>query len=608
MELKRRVRGRISLVLLVLWNIATTLSGKNLHCTNDFIETFICHFEAPNCTEYNLTLRSNNWNEERKGTFTQCDVRQCCCSVGEMTLILRATYNVTVWKGGESMESKIISVTESIKTKPPTIVSVRESNGNFQVNWDPNLEAGFRDSLTANVTYHKKGDTEKVTVSVKPATVDGLKNFEILGRNLEPSTTYAVSVSSYTPLSGEYSDSSEEWEFTSTVSPDAPPLALIISLSFAAVIITAVIFVCFVKLKTKWWDSVVKCQNPKFYVIHPSEQKILKPGTIDFFSIASVEPLVPDENKLWSKDSPRDTSGGSRERSSGISLSSSASSYANTEPADIKACVEDALNKVFGNIGALSHLTAKGLNKDGGLLSSPDKPRGVRADDAGCGSSDFINKTYSVLFPGCQTVTDASEVQAQAEMLCESTYHPIVTSVDPQAPALVNSPPGVLSLVTTDMSYRPCNADSVGFPSAEDSGLSFASSGTDTMASCDPVSRLEARRPSSEEATKPRGKAEGETTTDEKPAGSRSFPPMDDDYQSFQSLVEQPDVLFSRERSDENEEHLKVHPEGLFTNMDQSIPCFNHNVQGGRCQRPFVLLMSADQSTPTISDVGYQSV
>ncbi|TNN55872.1 hypothetical protein EYF80_033950 [Liparis tanakae] len=585
MEFKGRVRGRISLVLLVLWNIATTLSGKNLHCTNDFSETFICHIEAPNCTEYNLTLRSTNWNEERKGTFTQCDVRQCCCSVEEMTLILTDTYNVTVWKGGESMESKIISVTESIKTKPPKIVSVRESNGNFHVKWKPNIEAGFRDSLTANVTYHKKGDTEKVTVSVKPMTVNGLNNFEILGRNLEPSTTYAVSVSSYTPFSGEYSDSSEEWEFTS-------------------IIITAVIFVCFVKLKTKWWDSVVKSQNPKFYVIHPSEQKILKPGTIDFFSIAYVEPLVPDENKLWSKDSSRDTSGGSRERSGGASLSSSTFSYANTEPPDIKACVEDALNKVFGNIGALSHLTAKALNKDGGLLSSPDTPRGVRANDAGCGS-DFINKTYSILLPGCQTVTGGSEVQTRADLLCESTYHPIVTSVDPQAPALVNSPPGVLS---TDMSYRPCNADSVGFPSAGDSGSPAVSSGADTMASCDPVSGVEAGRPSAEEATEPRGKAEGETAAGEKPAGPCSFPPMDDDYQPFQSVVERPDVWFSRERSDENEEHLKVNPEGLFTQMDQSIPCSNHNVQGGRRQMPFLLLMSADQSTPTVSDVGYQSV
>jgi len=61
-----------------------------------------------------------------------------------------------------------------VKTKPPTIVSVRESNGNFQVNWDPNLEAGFRDSLTANVTYHKKGDTEKVGAVSYP-----LRSFDI---------------------------------------------------------------------------------------------------------------------------------------------------------------------------------------------------------------------------------------------------------------------------------------------------------------------------------------------------------------------------------------------------------------------------------------------
>ncbi|XP_034385465.1 uncharacterized protein LOC117728748 isoform X2 [Cyclopterus lumpus] len=622
MELKRRVRDRISFVLLILGNIATTLSGKNLHCTNDCCETFICHFEAQNCTEYNLTLRCNNC--ERKGTFTQCDVGQCCCSVEEMSLILGEMYNATVWKGAKSMESKIISVQESIKPKPPTIVSVKESNGNFLVKWDPNMKVWFRNRLRANVTYYKKGDTEKVTASFKPTIIDGLNSYEILGRNLEPSTTYAVSVKSSTSFSGMYSDSSKEWEFTSTASPDAVRLAIIISLSIAAVIITGVIFVCFVKIKTKWWDTAAKWTNPKLFVIHPSEQKVLKPGTTNF-SIVYIEPIVPDDSKLWSKGSPGHTSSGSLQQSSGISLSSSCFSYANAEPADIKACVEDALDKVFA--GTLSHLTTKKLNKDSGLLSFPCSPLPANlADDSGmsCESSDFVNKTYSILIPSCphEIVTDSSEVQTQAEMLCESAYHPIagaiVTCVDPQAPAcpLVNSPPGVLTLMTTDMSYQPCNADSVGFSSAENSSLSCVFSGTNTMASSDPVSRVEARFQSSEEAvcgaTKQHGKPEGATVMDEKPASLYIFPPMDDDYQPFQNLVGQSDIWFSEKRTDEKEEHFNMYPEELFTKMDQSIPCFNNNVQESQClselQRPFLHLIPADQSMPPISDIGYKSV
>ncbi|XP_068431112.1 uncharacterized protein [Clinocottus analis] len=619
MDFKRRVRDRISLVLVILGNIATTLSGKNLVCTNDYSETFTCHFEAQNCTEYNLILRNNNWTEERKGTFTQCDVGQCCCSIEKIALTFLENYTATVWKGGKSIKSKIISVPESIKPKTPTIVSVKETNGNFEVKWNPNMIHWFASTLTSYVTYHKKGDTEKVSESVKPTTIDGLNNYEILGLNLEPSTTYAVSVKSYTHFSDKYSDSSKEWEFITPVSPDALPLALIISLSFAAVIITGVIYVCFVKLKTKWWEAVAKCPNPKLGVIHPSEQKVLTPGTTNF-SVAFVEPLVPDDIKPWPKDILRDMSSGGLQQSSGISRGSSCLSYANTEPVDITICVKDALKKAFPNIGPLSPMTTKELNKKSGWLSSPNDPCDVQADDTSCFSSDFENKTYSLIIPSCphQNVKDSSEVQTQDEMLCDSAYHSstgaIVTCVEPQAPACP-------FLMPTDMSYRQCNANSVGFPSAEDFSLSSISSGTNSTASCDPVSRVEARCESSEEAVCGVTKQHGETewaTWEEKPrhgcvpAGSYSFPPMDDDYQPFQNLVERPDILFSEERSDENKEHLNRYPEELFTKMDQSIQCFMNNVDGGQClselQRPFLHLIPADQSLPPISDNGYQSV
>lgn len=135
---------------------------------------------------------------------------------------------------------------------------MKESNGNFQILWKTNHEGYFSEHLTAEVTYHIKGGTVKVgaiihtlfnteiictgdvdlvigmwlyqfaiklkyiilvsssqvTKPVKPTTFKGQNYYEIPGEDLESSTTYAVSVRSYTNRSGKFSDSSEEWEFT----------------------------------------------------------------------------------------------------------------------------------------------------------------------------------------------------------------------------------------------------------------------------------------------------------------------------------------------------------------------------------------------------------
>lgn len=271
-------------------------------------------------------------------------------------------------------------------------------------------------------------------------------------------------------------------------------------------------------------------------------------------------------------------------------------------------------------------------NKDSGLLSTPDNPCGVAAEGSNSspGPIDFDNKTY---IPNCphQITTDSSEVQTQAKMLCDSAYHPsegdIVICADQQAPAPLpfNLPLVVSCLMPTDMSYQQCNAESVGFSYAEDSSLSSISSGTNTIASCDPVSRVEAECESFDEmfggATMLNGMEAA--ICDENPcygcvpARSQSFPPVDDDYQAFQTLVEQPDILFSENRSVEKKEHLNKYPEESFIKMPQSflspvVPGFINNVQGGQClselQRPFVPFISADQSMPIITDNGYQSV
>ncbi|KAL6113294.1 uncharacterized protein ACO6RY_11618 [Pungitius sinensis] len=591
MGFKRCVLDRIRFLLLILGTIATDASGQSLQCTNDFIDTVSCHFNAQNCTEYSFTLEMP---ENRAGAFTQCDDGQCCGSITNMILVSRETHTVTVWKGDNILESKNFSVNLTIKPRAPTIRSVKQFDGNFKVTWDTNVNSPLRSYLKTNMTYHKKGDTKKVSRSVQPSTLDGSNVFNILGQDLEPSTTYVVSVRSYTDFSGIFSDRSNEMEFTTAMSPVFLPLIVIISLCFAAVVITSVIYVSYVKVKTKWWIAVSKCPNPKLGVIYPSTQKVLKPGTTDY-SVVSVEPLVPDDNKSWLKRSLGNGSTGSLDQSSGISTGSSCISYPDTER-DIKACVSDALKHALTNIVPFS--TTEEVSKASGLPPAPQQP--CQADDVSSGAFSFDNRTYSIVIP-----TDISQVQTQAEIPCDSAYNR--RNADPQPPSclLVNLALGDPSLMPTDMSYRPCNADSGGFSYAEALSSSPVSSGTNSVALCDAVSSLESRCERYEEAVcgamRQQGKDEGLAPCEEPPrltAGSHGFPPVEDGYQPFESQAALPRVLFANNK----EGHLNKYPEELFTVTPQSL-----SSPGVACGAP-LCLMPADPSGPLMSEPGYQRV
>ncbi|XP_067449795.1 uncharacterized protein [Thunnus thynnus] len=261
MKFNRRVRDRMSLILFLLGNIASVAlsgldneTGLNLDCTNDLEDLMSCDFDAQNCTEYNLTLRSNDGYGEQRCIIKQCDTGRCCCSV-KIILIQGETHNATVFKGGQSVESKYISITDSVKPKAPTIISVNESNGNFRVEWTANTNSNsLRSRLSAQVTYHKKGDTKEVA-----AIIDGPNYFEILGKHLEPSTTYLVSMKSYTSISGLFSDSSEEHEFRTPASRRTLLLAVIICLSIAAVIIANVTLGCFeIGMSTGFSSAIIE--------------------------------------------------------------------------------------------------------------------------------------------------------------------------------------------------------------------------------------------------------------------------------------------------------------------------------------------------------------
>ncbi|XP_054866532.1 uncharacterized protein LOC129348923 [Amphiprion ocellaris] len=428
-----RSRDTLSFLLLLLGHTVAAIAlpgvnnetALNLECTNDFIDRMFCQLERSNCSEYNLTLQSNSVDDDEEHcTFQQCDSGQCCCSV-ELMLSYGATHTATVWKGGHILELKNITVEKSIKPKAPEIVSVDESNG--KVKWKRHYEGVFRESLTAEVTYDEKGSTKKITKFFKAAACDELDCYQIPRGYLKPSTTYMVSVRTFTNWSDVFSDSSRKWEFK-TPSSISPLLVIIISLSVAAVILTAAIYGCYVRVKTKWWDTVADHPKSNLLIFPSNKQEIfqvLKPVPPIISSIY-VDPLLSDDSELWPKMPLTDTSSGSFQQRSGISTGSSCLNDANTDRVDITACVKEALCRDIPGISIISPSTTSplaDLNKDSSLISSPSSPCGFRADGMSSGSSGFDNKTYSIVMPR-QITADSSAVQMQAEIPCDSGYHP----------------------------------------------------------------------------------------------------------------------------------------------------------------------------------------
>uniref|UniRef100_A0A3Q1J9M4 Fibronectin type-III domain-containing protein n=1 Tax=Anabas testudineus TaxID=64144 RepID=A0A3Q1J9M4_ANATE len=406
-------------------------TGSTLDCTNDFDKLMNCTFKAQNCSEYVLTL----WDDGNKDCYVQeCGSELCCCYV-QMHIILGKSHNATIWKRGKNVESKNISIETSIKPKAPTIVLVYESNGNYRVKWTTNMKGHFSDTLTANVTYYKKGDKNKVSEFVDSTTLDGFRYFEILEKDLEPSTTYVVSVRSFTDWSGKYSDSSEEWEFTTAASSHILRLGIIVSLSIAAVVITTAAF---------------------FQIFKPLQTSV---------SSVSIDPSVPNNSEPWFVQQSEGS-----EQSRYFSAGPSSVSSVDLKPVDIKAGVQDALSKAFDRLIP--------------SVNTSQLPESNKDSDSH--SLDFDNMTYFIPIPSCPhlIITDSSEVQKQAKSICDSEYHPLEGDTVTSAETQIQVP----ALMPTDMSYHQCSTDSA---NAVDTSSSSFSTGINSPASCGPVSRAE---------------------------------------------------------------------------------------------------------------------
>lgn len=322
-----------------------------------------------------------------------------------------------------------------------------------------------------------------------------------------------------------------------------------------------------------------------------------------------------------SKGCLREPIDGSFESSGEVNSGSTCLSYANTGPDDIRAGGPEALGNIFPNISPISLLNtspALELNRDSGVFSSPFNLWATKANDTSSASSGIDNKSYSLLIPSFppQISTNSPALQIQADILCDPTYHASEgnTAISAQqllpAPLLLPAAPAGSPVILTDMSYHQCNTD----PHAEDSSGSCSSGAADAAGPGDPVPSVEAGHDGSDEVAQLNAETEMAIVCDENPCygtvptGPCSFPLVEDEYQAFQSLVEQPDILCSEKWSGEDLEHFSKHPEESFPLMHRgfSSPVVLTSVPF--TQKPFLPLFSVTQNTAVITDSSYQSV
>ncbi|XP_041849551.1 uncharacterized protein LOC121645215 isoform X2 [Melanotaenia boesemani] len=582
---------------LLLFGLVLSLNvagiHANLQCTNDY-ERMFCQLKLKNCHEYELNLQSDSGN--MTCSLRQCGPEQCYCNV-EMTLIFGETHTATVRKGEKSLESKTILVTESFKPKTPAITSVDGSNGNFGVSWWTNMENHTSIPLTAELVYYKKGDTATDWKAISPAIVKGQQYYEISGQHLEWSTTYVVRVRSVSELNHRLSDISNEWEFKTPASCNTLFFGIIVGLCLAVIIISIAMYCCYVKLKNDWWD---KLPNPKILIVHPVKDGLLQPEKSRVSPIC-VDQLIPNGNQQRLLMPFIDSI---YHKSECSSTDSSHLSYADTH-VDITTIIMENLSRIFPSISLVpQRQTSQFTSKDSGLFSAPLSPDGIRFDGSTSGSSELVNHSYSLICPNSSNSVsaDSPEVQMQTEQdydLHDSSKSMIMSIFGQD----------VSPHMSVDM-YQQYNTDPQKCSYAEDSSLSSISSGTDMTTSCEPETRVE----NSDKFFHP---ASTFSSLPNKNPFHESHIILEDNYQQIQNLVAQPGVLFSEERSSDQEGDLGKYQEKPFSKIPQN--CLNPFFQdvgndAPRClsqhkfQTPFLLLMSADNGMPVNTESAYHSV
>ncbi|KAK6311656.1 hypothetical protein J4Q44_G00173200 [Coregonus suidteri] len=613
------------LLLIIFTNLGTliaddVMSDENLQCFNDYYEIMVCHFttDKSKCAEYNMTLELSDtqnkvWND---CTFKEKErsngVSKCGCSIHPMKLVNGEKFNATLWNSGKRLNSKVICINSSIKPKTPTVQEVKSTeNGNFLVKWKKNYpdDELISKYLITELSYRKKGETDEVSKN------DSTTSHEILGRDLEPNTIYALKVRTYTDISGRFSDWSEELEFTNPASSQKVLQIVIVLSCITVIIITSALFWCSVRLKTKLWDNIPKCSNPDLLYMVPGVPKILSPPKILLSSIYVDSSKMDIEGKTWTNLSiGYGSSGRGQQQGNGSELDSSSSlGYAHTcsmspETSNVQIIshLQEALSKVFPSLVPLDG------NPQLLHLAPP------MTDDV---PLNFLQEL---------TTSETSSFPTQPLLFCNSSYHTgeadVLKNGHPQlflgtGQQDLNLSTNCAPLLQTDFSYHPCDGasdDSETTTSAEDTSLIYGSNDSN-------VTSVVAGYQSFSEAVGKYNERGTDAFMDvplmydvnpcyhSLPDPGCSLPPSDGDYQALQSLGQNsPDQWVSGQSAEQDKllnKCLETEiPQSSMGNMPLNvIP----NSQGGQCLilgSPFLAAFCSDQAMQIDNDRSYHCV
>ncbi|KAL0992839.1 hypothetical protein UPYG_G00099230 [Umbra pygmaea] len=468
------------------------MNYENLECFNDYDETLFCRLttDESKCTGYNMEFNflSRKKIEPYYCTFEEKKLSdsffECKCSIDQMILIVGEEFNATLSHSGKQLESRIISISDSIKLKAPTVKVVEPSgNRNFLVKWETNYEKPIPcTDLKAEMSYRRKGESNEVSLNISSNT------HEILGRDLEPNSIYSLKIRTYCNYGHRFSDWSEEFEF----SHSAQLFQIVIFLiCIAIVILTIALFWCAIRLKTKWWDNIPKCSKPDILYMVPGVPKVLDPHK------TLVSPIYFDssitEGKPWTNNLIEGSSRGFQEDCSS-EVDKSSMDYAHVDPERMNVHIinhcQNALKQVFDNLGnnlpassttdEYAAINSPESNKDSGV-SSPDNNPVHSLNETG-GSSSYNNMTYSVSLSSSEESEQNKTSPCSAQPRCDNVSHhsnkDVVLKSEPlhmfacTAQPDVNLSTNSEAILQTDFSYGTI-VGSETTTSAEDSCLTY---------------------------------------------------------------------------------------------------------------------------------------
>ncbi|KAK2916618.1 hypothetical protein Q8A67_000992 [Cirrhinus molitorella] len=420
---------------------------EDLKCFNDYETEMQCSLTTDglkSCSGYKLNITHTVFNTVEKYVcvFERSHHSENCeCKIKVQGFVITEIFTTTLLEGTNVLLSKtFMSTEEFIKPKTPVLTVQKTENGNFNVTWDDQYEKSgsvgknFLEDLKINLIYGIKGGRENITWPVSNTA----KSFDIMGKNLQPNTNYILTATMSTGYNDHKisSDQSAPVEFTTSSSPNEIAKMLIPPLCVVLIIIISIIFICVLRMKTKWWDKIAK---PKIDAsVREGKGHILPPSLMKLSPIHVEIPTVDlqEEKKLisvLSVDTNNEKSSHSVESAPvDYGQACSGSPEENSGNINVASRLEHALDEVFKNHKSLfspnNPVTALEPYSVNVTSSSRERNRADR-DSGNCsGSSVFSNMSYLESATGDSLFLE----QLSGDRYCQSSKREVSDSSDSQ--------------------------------------------------------------------------------------------------------------------------------------------------------------------------------